>query len=351
MSTNATAEESTVIMVDSSGTPRRRTITPYDFKRPNKVGRDHARALQLVHETFARQFSTILSSTLRAVSPIQVMSIEQRTYDEYVSPLPSPTSMTILSVDPLPGHGILHLPLPAAMEIVDRLLGGPGGETHPNRPMTEIEIGVLRGLLDRVMRELTYAFESFMDVTTTITGAESNPQFAQIAGLSDMVVVGTYSIAIGDQHWEASLTFPFMMLEPALDAYTESKRTRDVDSGEMARATELVHEQLREAPMPVGVAFNTVSLSASEIVSLQTGDVLPLRHRVDAPLTITVGGVPCFTAMPGRNGRRLAAMVTGDLQGRRDLELGRDPHQPAPHDAVLTHDNSSDHPQAPRDLS
>jgi flagellar motor switch protein FliM len=342
VSSNATAEESTVIMVDATGMPRRRTIAPYDFKRPNKVGRDHARALQLVHETFARQFSTILSSTLRTVSPIHVTSIEQRTYDEYVSPLPTPTSMTILAVDPLPGHGILHLPLPAAMEIVDRLLGGPGGESHPDRPMTEIEIGVLRGLLDRVMRELTYAFESFMDVTTTITGAESNPQFAQIAGLSDMVVVGTYSIAVGERQWEASLTFPFMMLEPALEAYTESKRTRDVDSGELARAAELVHEQLHAAPVELGVSFNTVTLSASEIVSLQAGDVLPLRHRVDAPLTITVGGVPCFTAMPGRNGRRLAAMVTGDLQGRRDLERQLD--QPHP-----TSSSDLDHLEALRD--
>ena len=338
MSSNATAETSTIIMADASGFPRKRTVATYDFKRPNKVGRDHARALQLVHETFARQFSTILSSTLRTVSPITVISIEQRTYDEYVSPLPSPTSITLLSVEPLPGHGILHLPLAAAMEIVDRLLGGPGGEEHPERPMTEIEIGVLRNLLERVMRELTYAFESFIPVKTQITGAESNPQFAQIAGLSDMVVVGTYAIAIGDRHWEASLTFPFMMLEPALDAYTESKRTRDVDSGELARAAELVHEQLNEAPVEVAVSFNTVTLAAYEIVSLQLGDVLPLRHRVEAPLTVTVGGVPCFSAMPGRNGRRLAAMVTADL---------REPHHADQH-PDLASDASPLHPDDPR---
>ncbi len=65
-----------------------------------------------------------------------------------MSPLATPTYMAILAVDPLPGQGIFHLPLPAAMEIVDRLLGGPGNAgAHPDRPMTEIEVGVLRGLL------------------------------------------------------------------------------------------------------------------------------------------------------------------------------------------------------------
>jgi flagellar motor switch protein FliM len=338
---HAGSQESTVIMVDASGTPRTRTVAPYDFRRPNKVGRDHARALQLVHETFARQFSTILSSTLRALAPVTLRAIEQRTYDEYVSELANPSFIAILTVEPLPGQGILYLPLDAAMEVVDRLLGGPGGEAHPDRPMTEIEIGVLRGLLDRVMRELTYAFESFIQVRTSITGTESNPQFAQVAGLSDMVVVATYGIAIGERSWEASLAFPFMMLQPALDAYSESKRTRDVDSGELARARALVDDQLREAPVEIGVTFNTVRLSAEEIVSMQLGDVLPLRHRIDAPLTITVGGVACFQAMPGRSGRRLAAMVTGDL---------RDPADgPLPHHDLAHHDLAQPaHPHPPR---
>ncbi len=313
VSLHTLADESSIIMVDASGTPRRRTVASYDFKRPNKVGRDHARALQLVHETFARQFSTILSSTLRTLAPVTVQAIEQRTYDEYVSPMPSPTFMAILAVDPLPGSGVLHLPLGAAMELVDRLLGGPGGGAHPDRSMTEIEIGVLRGLLERVMHELTYAFESFIEVRTTITGTESNPQFAQIASLSDMMVVGSYAIVIGEQSWTASLAFPFMMLQPALEAYTDSKRSKDVDSSELARARALLQDQLQDAPVGLDVQFNTVTLSAEDIVSLRPGDVLPLRHRVDAPLTVNVGGLPCFTAMPGRNGRRLAAMVTGEL--------------------------------------
>lgn len=308
----ATTGISTVISVDETGTPRERRVAPYDFRRPNKVSRDHVRALQLVHETFARQFSTILSSTLRALAPITISSIEQRTYDEYVSPLPTPTYMAILNVDPLPGQGIFHLPQAAAMEIIDRLLGGQGNGTHPNRPMTEIENGVLRGLLERVMRELTYAFESFVEVETRITSTESNPQFAQIAALSEMVVVATYDISIGDLSWEASLCFPFSMLQPALEVYTESKRQRDVAATDIQKAQTLLHQHLHDAPVDLAVQFNTVSLSASEIIGLQPGDVLPLRHRVDQPLSVTIGEVPCFSAMPGRNGRRLAAMVVSD---------------------------------------
>lgn len=340
----ATPSISTIISVDETGTPRTRKVAPYDFRRPNKISRDHVRALQLVHETLARQFSTILSSTLRALAPITITSIEQLTYDEYVSPLPTPTYMAILNVDPLPGQGIFHLPLPAAMEIVDRLLGGPGNGSRPNRPMTEIEIGVLRGLLDRVMRELTYAFESFVEVETRITATESNPQFAQISALSDMVVVAIYAITLGEETWEASLCFPISMLQPALEAYTESKQQRDVDQDDVHRAQELLHDHLHDAPIDMAVQFNTVSLSAREITDLQPGDVLPLRHRVDEPLAITVGGITCFNAMPGRQGRRLAAMVVSQPDDVTTPDTGGD--QPTGLQAVLSAIPTGDTPSA-----
>ena len=73
---------------------------PFDFRRPNKLSRDHVRSLQIVHETFARQFTTVLSSTLRVVSQVSVLSIEQLAYDEYVRDTPNPSHMSILSIEP-----------------------------------------------------------------------------------------------------------------------------------------------------------------------------------------------------------------------------------------------------------
>src|SRR5687767_13778611 len=73
-------------LTTTSGTPARRRSGPqsYDFRRPNKVSREHLRALQIVNETFARQFSNVLASTLRAVSQVTLTSVDQLTYDEYL---------------------------------------------------------------------------------------------------------------------------------------------------------------------------------------------------------------------------------------------------------------------------
>ena len=63
---------------------RRSGPQTYDFRRPNKFSREHVRALQIVNETFARQFATVLASTLRAVSHVSLTSVDQLTYDEYI---------------------------------------------------------------------------------------------------------------------------------------------------------------------------------------------------------------------------------------------------------------------------
>ena len=155
----------------------------FDFRRPNKLNRDHLRNMQIVHETFARQFTTVLSSTLRTLANVSVTSIDQLTYDEYVRIAPNPTFLAILATPPWTGTSAFQLPLKSVLTMIDLLLGGHGRDA-PDRSLTDIELGLTKTLLDRAMSELSYAFNSVAEVHPQIARHESNPQFAQIASPS-----------------------------------------------------------------------------------------------------------------------------------------------------------------------
>jgi flagellar motor switch protein FliM len=281
---------------------------PFDFRRPSKFSRDHARALQIVHETFARQFTTILSTTLRSVSQVTVNTVDHVSYDEYVRSSPELAFLAILTIDPLPGAGILQLPLDIAMAAIDRLLGGTGEGGQPSRALTDIESSLLRELVQRVLRELDYAFESLVKTTTSIVQLENNPQFAQVAAASDMVVVATYDVRIGNKDSTASLCIPFTALQPVLEQVSGNAlfADRKGDPDESARA---VAARLTGVPVDVAVRFDAVTLTSSEILDLQLGDVLPLRHPVNSPLSVVAAGRTCAAAVPGSKGRRLAFMI------------------------------------------
>jgi flagellar motor switch protein FliM len=288
------------------------SVTPvaYDFRRPNKFTRDHVRALQIASETFARQFTTVLSTTLRTVSQVQAKGIHQLTYDEYIREIPNPTYLAILSLPPLAGASIFHLPLPVVMTAVDRLLGGPGAGPVVHRPLTEIEQSLVRELLGRVLRELAYAFESLTAVEPVVIHQESNPQFAQIGSPSDMVVVLSYDLRIGGQAGEATLCVPFAALQPVLDEVTGNSPLAGRIEADAEAVRQALAGRMGAAPLTVTVSFPPVVLALADIVDLRPGDVLPLDHPVDAPLEVSVGGVSRFTGRPGRRGKRLACLIT-----------------------------------------
>ena len=290
---------------------RRRTGGPqvYDFRRPNKFSREHVRALQIVNETFARQFSNVLASTLRAVSQVTLTSVEQLTYDEYIRSTHAPAYLAILSMDPLPGAGILHIPLQLAMATVDRLLGGSGSGAYPNRPLSDIESGLVRGLTQRVLRELSYAFESLVAIDAQLVVQESNPQFAQIAAPTEMVVVARFDMRIGGHAGEATLCLPYSSLQNTLESFVGKAHFGAHTLQERTEAQTRLAARLHSAAVEVSVTFNPINLSSGDLVGLQVGDVVPLRHRVNAPLTISVAGVPCHVATAGRKGKRLACLV------------------------------------------
>ena len=289
---------------------------PFDFRRPSKFSRDHARALQIVNETFARQFTTILSTTLRSVSQVSVASIDHVSYDEYIRSSPDTSFLAILNVDPLPGAAILQLPLGIVMATIDRLLGGNGEGNQPARALTDIESTLMRQLLVRVLRELDYAFESLSKVTTSIVQLEFNPQFAQVAAPSDMVVVATFDIRIGGKEAPATLCLPFTALQPVLEQVTGHALFADrkgTDAEESARA---MTRGLSGVPVDVAVRFDPVTLTSSDILNLRVGDVLPLRHPVNAPLAVCAADSTCAVAVPGSKGRRLAFMIVDPLHDK-----------------------------------
>jgi flagellar motor switch protein FliM len=284
-------------------------VLAYDFRRPNKFSRDHVRALEIANETFARQFTTVLSTTLRSVSQVGLVSVGQETYDEYVRSLRNPSYLALLSLEPLSGAAIFHLPLDVVMAAVDRLLGGTGDGPYPERALTDIEDVLVRNLMDRVLRELAYAFDSLMTLEPRIVQQESNPQFAQIAAPSDMVVVVVYDVRIGSVRTEATLCIPFTSLQPVLDSIVGSAIFAGRTAADPVAVRAALEGRVDAIPVDVSVRFAPVNLLSSEIVGLRTGDVIPLNHSVDAPLTVSVAGQPRFTGVAGRKGKRLACLI------------------------------------------
>lgn len=295
-----------------AGRARRRTHAepvPYDFRRPIQLSREHSRTLQLGLDGFARQATTVFTSSLRTVCSVSLASVEQRSYAEYIESLGSATYMTIFSADPMPGSGILELPLAATMMCVDHMLGGPGGAAQPQRPLSEIESVVIRGLTERLLGEMRYSLEGVVGLEPRIVGVEYSPQFAQAAAASDVMVVVTFDLRVDDVDHRLTFCLPFSGLHPFLVAASAPVPVSERERAHRAEAAALLQQQFRDVPVEVRVQLRGTRLSPDQISGLAVGDVIRLSHPAAAPLDVAVDDVVFAHATAGIHGKRLAAQV------------------------------------------
>jgi flagellar motor switch protein FliM len=280
---------------------------PYDFRRPTKLSREYVRRLQIVFETFARRYATLLTSTLRVVSQVSLVSIEQLTYDEYIASLANPTVMAQVTLEPLPGTAILEFSLAAAMASIDHMLGGPGG-SQPQRPPTDLETPLLRRLLDRVLGELQYAFEPLVATDPHGGPIEYNPQFVQVCAASDAVVVSSYEMKIGAEECVATFCLPLASIQSKLQVDTDVTYT-DAQRLTRENAYRNVVAGLQNTPIDVSVRFAGRQMTPAELIAMRPGDVVRLGHPVNQPLDVIAAGITFAHAVPGNKGTQLACLI------------------------------------------
>jgi flagellar motor switch protein FliM len=280
---------------------------PYDFRRPIKLSREHIRTLQIAFETYARSCGTLLTTRLRVVSSVTLAAIEQLNYDEYVASLANPTVMAVVAIDPLPGTVLIEISSAAAMTAIDHMLGGPGG-SQPQRPLTEVEMPLLRGLLERMLGELRYGFETLVDISPKLKEIEYNAQFLRAHQPGDAVVIASFDMKIGSEECLASICLPFNTILPVL----EKQETIELTAAERLirdSSYRSITAGLSAAPIDVAVRFQPIRMRTDDIVELRPGDVVPLGHPTSMPLEVTVNETVFAHAVPGNQGARLACLV------------------------------------------
>ena len=265
--------------------------------------------LQIAFDGFARQATTVFTSSLRSVCSVTLTSVDQRSYAEYVDSLSSETYLTMFSAEPLPGRCVLEIPLPAVMSCVDHMLGGPGAPDQPQRPLTDIEGGVVRGFVDRLLAEMRYSLADIVPVEPLVTGIEYSPQFAQVAGAADVVVVATFELRIDDHAYRATVCLQFAGLLPHLASAAAPAPDSDRERAKREHAAGMLRDRFQEVPLDVAVRIRPTYLAPETLSDLKPGDVLRLTHPASAPLDVTVEEQVFAHATAGAQGQRLAALV------------------------------------------
>ena len=303
--------DGTVSAEDVKADEEQKKIKMYDFKRPDKFAKDQIRTLFMLHESFSRLLNTYLSTHLRTLVNVEVASVEQLTYQEFVQSLANPSVISVLAVPPLKGNIIMEINTEIAFAFMDRVFGGEGKTGLKPRVLTEIEEVVVRRFIDTAMRQLQEAWSTVVEFSPTLEATESNPQFTQIVPPSDMVVIVTIQMKVGDVEGMMNICIPYLVLEPIMSKLTTTYWVASsVSKDDDPEQVKILQKKIKRTEVPFVVQLGSLDITINEFLTLGFGDVLQMDTKVEDNLICLVGHRPKFYCRPGTSGKKMAVQIT-----------------------------------------
>jgi flagellar motor switch protein FliM len=295
------------IEVESDASPDDGRARPYDFATQDRIVRGRLPTLEMINERFARHFRTSLFGLLRRSADIAVAGVQVLKFSEFVHTLYAPTSLNLIRVAPLRGKALCVLDPRLVYSVVERFFGGNGrlAAKVEGRDFTPTENRVIEMLLGLVFKDLKEAWRPVLDVDFSRLGAEVNPQFANIVGPSEIVVVTAFSIEIENGGGDMYVTFPYAMLEPIRELLDAGVQADHGDRDD--RWGRALKDEVMAARVELAAAFAETTVSVRELAALQPGDIIPIE--MPELVDVTISGIGVFQGRLGASHGNYAIQV------------------------------------------
>jgi len=294
----------------SGGSPGRSgsPAVQFDFRRPERLSKTQMRSLHMLHAGFVRNLASSLSAYLRSYITVNLISVDQVSYVEFLESLASPTCVISIGMKPSDGTAILELNPTLVFPVIELLLGGTGKTSEiPNREITEIEQSLLMGLFRIIVQDLKTAWKGSTPIDFTIESVETKTQFIRALAPQEAVVSVRTEIQIGERSGAMSLALPANVIRIMRQKSDQNWVTRKQEVS-VARQIQIL-QALNGSPLELEARLEGPFLGMRDLLNMRVGDVLSLEYSIERPLVLTVNGVTKFEGKLLSNRGRKAIQI------------------------------------------
>jgi flagellar motor switch protein FliM len=283
-------------------------VSIYNFRRPDRVSKEQLRSLHYLHDRFARNFSSSLSAYLRALTEVNLVSVEQLTYAEFVLSLPDPTYFNAINMSPLEGSAVLEINPQILFPMIDKILGGKGENFGGGlRTITDIERTLIEGVVRLILRDLEDVWKQIIALKMNIVATETSPQLIQVVAPNEVVILIVLEMKVGESKGYLNFCIPSIVLEPIAHRFSQDwYADRAKTSTEEMKKIKL---NLMRTLITVESGLYGNCITARDILNLSAGDVIRLESHVNGEARVCLNGIPKLLAYPVRAGKKKAVQV------------------------------------------
>ncbi len=296
-----------------------KSVITYDFKHPNRVSKDQIRTLENMHDNFAGHYGSTLSAIMRTIVDVDLVSVDQITYSEFIMSLVTPSCTYTFSANPMEAVSLIDFNPTLTFSFIDRMFGGNGKILETERELTGIERSVIGRLAQKLYRDIERAWENIVKIEVEQKSFETNPQFIQIVPPGETVVVVSFQIKLFQSTGLLTVCYPYVSLEPIITKLSAQNWIDATKKKNQTTDREVNLNNLRKVDVDVAANLLTTNIKVRDFLHLKVNDVVPSEMKISEPIDIFVNRNRKFQARGGLSGKKCAFQVTSFVE--EDMEV------------------------------
>jgi flagellar motor switch protein FliM len=263
-----------------------------------------------MHDNFAGHYGSTLSAVLRTIVNIDLVSVDQITYSEFIMSLVSPSCTYTFAALPMEGGCLVDFNPTLTFALIDRMFGGNGKILESDRELTGIERSVMGRLAQKLYSDLARAWENIVKLEVEQKSFETNPQFIQVVPPGETVVVVSFQIKVFQSTGLLTLCYPYVSLEPIITKlsaqnWIDATKKKNLDEDRMIN-----RQNLSNVDTLVSAELLKTTIKVREFLGLQRGDIVPSVRKISEPIGVYINKRKKFFAQPGLSGKKRAVQIT-----------------------------------------
>lgn len=295
-------------------------VRTYNISSQERIVRGRMPTMEIVNERFTRNLRVGLFNFIRRSPEISVGPVTVQRYSAFLRELAVPTNFNIVAIRPLRGSGLIVCEPALVFGVIDTLYGGIGKfQTRiEGRDFSATEQRVINRLVDVITAEYKKAWKGIYPLELEYQRSEMQPQFANIATPSEIVISTSFQLEIGDITGAIHFCFPYSTLEPIRDVLYSSTQGDSIEVDR--RWVNLLTREIQAAEITLVAELARADATIEQLLAMKKGDFIELDRQ--PKIQASVDGVPIFECQYGTHNAKYAIRIDKALRGNDQNWLG-----------------------------
>ncbi|QXL84267.1 flagellar motor switch protein FliM [Comamonas sp. NLF-1-9] len=302
--------------VDSSA------IRTYDISSQERIVRGRMPTMEIVNERFARNLRIGLFNFIRRSPEISVGTVSVQRYNAFLREIVVPTNFNIVAIRPLRGSGLVVCEPSLVFGIIDTLYGGAGKyQTRiEGRDFSATEQRVIQRIVDVITSEYKKAWQGIYPLELSYQRSEMQPQFANIATPSEIVVSTAFHLEIGDLAGSIHICMPYATMEPIRDVLYSTVQGDAIEVDR--RWVKVLSREVQAAEVTLVAELARADATVEQLLAMRPGDFIELERQ--PRIRASVGGIDLFECQYGTHNAKYAIRIEERLHTGDSAGMGND---------------------------